>query len=166
MDFVFPPSDMSVSSSFLSVSAPEPGSAQQSVEEKGQEVLQSLRREVSAFLADQQDPVGGIERAAQRVEQVKELTSVWRGTSEEKGRARFVESLARMVEERHRELLREMELQQKQAGRRDGGKGTTTPEETRSRKGNALAVADPAAGGESKLYSSGYGLLQRIRGGL
>jgi hypothetical protein len=34
---------------------------------------------------------------------------VWKGTAEEKARVRFVETLAKLVEDRHRELLREAE---------------------------------------------------------
>ena len=108
MAWTFPPSEVSVSSSFLSVSAPEPGSEQHSTEEKGQEVSKKLRDEIADLLIGG-DPIDGIEAAAKRVEELKELAIVWKGTAEEKGRIRFVENLARMVEDRHRELLREAE---------------------------------------------------------
>lgn len=111
MDFVFPPSELSVSSSFLSVLAPEPGPEQQSSEEKGQQTLKKLRDEISGLLSAGDDPVQGIERAAGRVEELKELASVWKGTAEEKGRNRFIESLAKLVEDRHRELMRDMDHQ-------------------------------------------------------
>ncbi|KAL5594081.1 hypothetical protein BROUX41_001128 [Berkeleyomyces rouxiae] len=109
MEFVFPPSELSVTSSFLSVSAPEPGSDDQSSEERGQQVLKKLRQEISDLLDDKEDPVTGVEKAALRIEQLKDLNTVWKGTAEEKGRAKFIESLAAMVEERHEQLLREAE---------------------------------------------------------
>lgn len=108
MKWTFPPSELSVTSSFLSVSAPEPGSQQHSVEEKGQQVSKQLRDEIADLLIGG-DPVDGIEAAAKRVEELKELAIVWRGTAEERARGKFVESLAKMVEDRHRELLREAE---------------------------------------------------------
>lgn len=148
MDFVFPPSELSVSSSFLSVSAPEPGKDQQSSEEKGQQVLKDLREEISKALAEEEDPVRGIEKAAQRVEELKELSAVWKGTAEEKGRAKFIESLAKIVEDAHRDLMKGMENGKKGAEGRTGGGG-----------GN----------GDGEASSGGYGLisqLQRIRTGL
>ncbi|GKT47011.1 uncharacterized protein ColSpa_07192 [Colletotrichum spaethianum] len=153
MEFVFPPSELSVSSSFLSVSAPEPGAEQHSTEEKGQQVLQKLRDEISQLLTKSEDPVKGIEKAAQRIEELKELNQVWKGTAEEKGRTKFIESLAKMVEDRHRDLMREVD----QASKRDGGDG-------RTRKGSIHADAT-----ENKTYLGGYGLmsqLQKLRNGL
>lgn len=108
MAWTFPPSEVSVTSSFLSVSAPEPGSDSHSTEEKGQEVLKKLRDEIADLLIGD-DPVGCVETAAKRVEELKELAVVWKGTAEDKARIRFVDSLAKMVEDRHRELLREAE---------------------------------------------------------
>lgn len=151
MDFVFPPSEVSVGSSFLSVSAPEPGKGDQSSEEKGQQVLKALREEISKALADEEDPVRGIERAAQRVEELKEMSVVWKGTAEEKGRARFIESLAKMVEDAHKELMKGME-----PGARKSAEGRGSKEGGRD-------------DGEPVAPSGGYGLisqLQRIRTGL
>ncbi|KAG9257429.1 uncharacterized protein F5Z01DRAFT_388505 [Emericellopsis atlantica] len=158
MEFVFPPSELSVSSSFLSVSAPEPGSEQQSSEEKGQQVLAKLRGEIADLLDTPADPVEGIAQAAQRVEELKELTTVWRGTREEKGRMRFIESLAKMVEDKHRELMREMELAAK--------KNEAVAATGRTRKSS---VTRDAAVEEAKVVPGGFGLLnqlQRLRSGL
>ncbi|ORY55084.1 uncharacterized protein BCR38DRAFT_357294 [Pseudomassariella vexata] len=109
MEFVFPPSELSVSSSFLSVSAPDAGSKEHSTEEKGQQVLKRYRDEISELLVKSKDPVDGIEKAARRIEELKELTKVWAGTAEEKGRTKFIDGLAKMVEDRHRDLMREVE---------------------------------------------------------
>ncbi|RDW64905.1 hypothetical protein BP6252_10556 [Coleophoma cylindrospora] len=110
MEWTFPPSEVSVTSSFLSVSAPEPGSDMHSTEEKGQQVSKKLREEIADLLIGD-DPVSGIEAAAKRVEELKNLATVWKGTAEEKARIKFVESLAKMVEDRHRDLLREVEYE-------------------------------------------------------
>ncbi|TGO10342.1 hypothetical protein BTUL_0138g00290 [Botrytis tulipae] len=108
MAWTFPPSEVSVTSSFLSVSAPEPGSEAHSTEEKGQEVSKKLRDEIADLLIGD-DPVAGIEAAAKRVQELKELALVWKGTAEERARSKFVESLAKMVEDRHRDLLKDAE---------------------------------------------------------
>lgn len=158
MEFVFPPSEVSVSSSFLSVSAPDAsGGGDHSTEDKGQQVLQALKDEVARLLDNPQDPIKGIEEAARRIEELKELTVVWKGTAEEKGRSKFIEGLAKMVEDRHRELLREAE----QAGRRDSARSQA--------ESSARAGAEGDAGqAEAKGYGA-YGLisqLQKLRSGL
>lgn len=158
MEFVFPPSELSVSSSFLSVSAPEPGSQQQSSEDKGQQVLKQLRDEVASLLDSSDDPVEGIAAAAQRVEQLKELTMVWKGTAEEKGRNKFIDSLAKMVEDKHRDLMREMEQAAKKEGKMETG---------RSRKSSV--TRDAAVTEDTKIMPGGFGLLnqlQKLRSGL
>ncbi|PON20905.1 hypothetical protein TGAM01_v210190 [Trichoderma gamsii] len=155
MEFTFPPSEVSVSSGFLSVSAPEPGSELQSSEERGQQVLKKLREEISSLLNNKDDPVSGIEKAAERIEKLKELTTVWTGTAEEKGRMKFIESLAKMVEDRHRELLKEMDVKKGEVILVRG-------------EANAGVSAREAVAGE-KALPAGFGLmsqLQKLRGGL
>lgn len=176
MEFVFPPSEISVSSGFLSVSAPDfpdrhQSSAERiSTEDKGQQVLRGLREEIAGLLrgdggggaaASYEDRVRGVESATRRVEEIKTLCSVWRGTAEEKGRQRFVESLARMVEEKHRELVREVESQREK-------------EAQQGRKDDAGARRDQAGSSDATTTESrgplgGYGFMnqwQKIRGGL
>lgn len=150
MDFGFPPSEVSVSSSFLSVSAPEPGSDQQSSEDKGQQVLKKLREEISGMLKEG-DPVTGIERAANRIEELKTLTEVWKGTAEEKGRGKFIESLAKMVEDRHKELMREVDQR-------------TSPS-----KKDPVRTGSPAEEARATPPPGGFGLisqLHKLRSGL
>ncbi|KAL8282236.1 hypothetical protein RB597_009776 [Gaeumannomyces tritici] len=173
MEFVFPPSEVSVSSSFLSVSAPDPGKEAHSTEEKGQQVLKRLRDEISSLLATSDgqghaggaDPTKGIEDAARRIEELKELNKVWRGTAEEKGRAKFIEGLAKLVEDRHRDLLREMD-----AAKRDGAASSSAADGSASGalKKSQAAGGDPSPA-ESRGYGGGYGFisqLQKIRSGL
>ncbi|KAL2155286.1 hypothetical protein VTH82DRAFT_27 [Thermothelomyces myriococcoides] len=170
MEFVFPPSELSVSSSFLSVSAPDAeGGGRHSTEEKGQQVLRKLRDEISGLLSgnDGGDPIKGIEDAARRVQELKELTTVWKGTAEEKGRTKFVDGLAKMVEDRHRELLREVEAQQQQSSSRRDGAGRTQAE-TSGKAAGGVEAADTPGQAETKGYGA-YGLisqLQRLRNGL
>ncbi|RYP09907.1 hypothetical protein DL765_008279 [Monosporascus sp. GIB2] len=157
MEFVFPPSELSVSSSFLSVSAPEPGQEAHSTEEKGQQVLKKLREDISGLLTSGADPIEGIEKAARRIEELKELAVVWKGTAEEKGRAKFIDSLAKLVEDRHKELVREMEQSER---RNTKGDTDTAPRKT--------AVGSDASTTEAKA-PTGYGLIsqwQRLRTGL
>lgn len=156
MDFNFPPSEVSVSSGFLSVSAPAPGTEQQSSEERGQEALRRLREEISDLLHKSKDPVEGIEKAANRVEELKEVSKVWKGTAEERGRNKFIENLAKMVEERHRDLVKEMDQASKK------------PEARKTAKANSGTTA-PSTVEEAKAPPGGFGLisqLQKLRSGL
>ncbi|KAH7397637.1 hypothetical protein BKA64DRAFT_43316 [Cadophora sp. MPI-SDFR-AT-0126] len=146
MAWTFPPSEVSVTSSFLSVSAPEPGSEMHSTEEKGQQVSKQLRDEIADLLIGG-DPVDGIEAAAKRVEELKELAIVWKGTAEERARTKFVDNLAKMVEDRHRDLLREAE------------------QDTRLRQ-RVETLEEEVSSGDTK-PQSGYGFLsqlQKLRG--
>ncbi|KAL4907944.1 hypothetical protein BDW74DRAFT_113925 [Aspergillus multicolor] len=116
MEWPLAPSETSITSSFISVSAPDAGPDSHSREEKGQEVAKKLRGEVNEFL----DGDGGIEAAARRVEALRTLALVWKGTAEEKARARFVEDLAKVVEDRRRAVEARAQNQQ---GSSYGSKG-------------------------------------------
>ncbi|KAL0470680.1 hypothetical protein QR685DRAFT_497476 [Neurospora intermedia] len=187
IDFVFPPSEISAVSSFLSVSAPAPpdsfvsgsGGGPDSVastEEKGQKVLQALRDEISSLLEsnhdknnDDNDPIKGIEEAAKRVGELKELVKVWKGTAEERGRLKFVEGLARMVEERHAALVKDLESGGGGAAARKGGDaaGGRMDAEAALRRvvgGEAEQALSPTSSQiqtESKGLS-GYGLISQL----
>ncbi|KXJ96620.1 hypothetical protein Micbo1qcDRAFT_1898 [Microdochium bolleyi] len=157
MEFVFPPSELSVSSSFLSVSAPEPGAEAHSTEDKGQLVLKALREEISGLITKSSDPVDGLEKATQRIEELKELSNVWKGTAEEKGRAKFVDSLAKMVEDRHKELVKELEQTVRKNDKVESGTS------------QQRMVPDNQAASSDNKGSTGYGLMsqwQRLRTGL
>ncbi|GAB1193329.1 hypothetical protein APSETT444_002532 [Aspergillus pseudonomiae] len=104
MEWPLPPSETSLTSSFISVSAPEPGSEAQSQEEKGQEVAKKLRTEVTELLDSNGGGDEGLEAATRRVEALRGLATVWKGTAEEKARARFVDSLEKMIDDRRRTL--------------------------------------------------------------
>ncbi|KAK4180327.1 hypothetical protein QBC36DRAFT_177915 [Triangularia setosa] len=176
MSFVFPPSETSVSSSFLSVSAPD--SSTLSTEEKGQQVLKELRQEITELLDNKADPIKGIEDAAKRIEELKELCQVWKGTAEERGRQKFVEGLARMVEERHERLVRDMNNnggggngQHKREESIGGNKSESVVrrEEDKGDGGNDKGSGGQGASGGGGGGYGGYGLisqLQKLRGGI
>ncbi|KAI9369724.1 hypothetical protein BJX61DRAFT_132894 [Aspergillus egyptiacus] len=103
MEWPLPPSETSLASSFISVSAPDTGPDSHSREEKGQEVAKKLRAEITGLL-DSEPGLGGVEAATRRVEELRVLAMVWKGTAEEKARSRFVEGLAKVVEERRRAI--------------------------------------------------------------
>lgn len=104
MEWPLPPSEISFSSSFISVSGPEMGADGHDQEEKGQEIMKKLRTEISELLESEGGGRAGYEAALRRVEALRILASVWKGSAEEKARIRFVDSLARIVEERRRVL--------------------------------------------------------------
>ncbi|KAL2116732.1 hypothetical protein VTJ04DRAFT_8900 [Mycothermus thermophilus] len=218
MSFSFPPSEVSVTSSFLSVSAPahpdpnnpnnndtDPATSstttttttnQKSLEEKGQETLQSLRDEIAALLqpppgssssngSASEQAIKGVEDAAKRVAELKDLALIWKGTAEEKGRLKFVDSLARMVEDRHRELVREiqqaeqqqqqlLEQEKEQERRQQRGRGGSVSSGAKAGAAATAAGAGDAADGQQREERGGYGgaaygllsQLQKLRGGL
>ncbi|RAH72885.1 uncharacterized protein BO66DRAFT_249463 [Aspergillus aculeatinus CBS 121060] len=104
MEWPIPPSETSLASSFISVSAPEAGPENQSREEKGQEAARRLRAEVTGLLESNGGGLEGVEAASRRVEALRTLALVWKGTAEEKARTRAVDSLAKIVEDRRRAL--------------------------------------------------------------
>ncbi|KAJ5240088.1 hypothetical protein N7468_004707 [Penicillium chermesinum] len=104
MEWPLPPSETSFSSSFISVSGPEIGIEGSDQEEKGQQVMKKLRTEVIELLDSNGGGRAGLEAASQRVETLRNLATVWRGTAEDKARQRFVDNLGRLVDERRRTL--------------------------------------------------------------
>lgn len=104
MEWPLPPSEISFSSSFISVSGPDVSADGHSREEKGQEIMNKLRNEVSELLDSEGGGHAGLDAASRRVEEMWALVTVWKGSAEEKARNRFVDSLAKMVDERRRAL--------------------------------------------------------------
>ncbi|CAK7262541.1 hypothetical protein SEPCBS119000_000012 [Sporothrix epigloea] len=190
MEFIMPPSAISVTSSFLSVSGPDqesgkgpgggssgPGGQRDatsttSMEEKGQKVLRSLRDEVARLLEGASTENSDIEAASIRVETLRTLCRVWAGTAEEKARSRFVESLQKMVEDRQKELDRERERldrQQSDNSKRESGDGTTVGSASSASQPDASSSASSSAGASRGYAAAGYGFisqLQKIRSGL
>lgn len=103
MQWPIAPSELSVASSLISVSAPDAGEDVRSREEKGKAYAEKLRNEINDMLDSGRD-MSGLEAAAVRIEQLRQLTEVWKGTSEEKARLKLVESLQKPVEEKQKSL--------------------------------------------------------------
>lgn len=104
MEWVMPPSEMTFTSSFISVSAPDPTSESQSQEEKGQEVSKRIKDEIQTLLNSSSDPSEGIMRVRKRIEELQELAMVWNGTMEEKPRQRLIDGLIKTVGDKERSL--------------------------------------------------------------
>ncbi|KAJ5360881.1 hypothetical protein N7517_010072 [Penicillium concentricum] len=104
MSWPLPPSEISFSSSFISVSGPDLGPEGQDREEKGQEMMKKLRAEVTGLLDSEGGGYAGLDAANRRVEALRTLATVWNTSAEEKARNRFVDSLANIVEDRRRIL--------------------------------------------------------------
>ena len=131
MSWPLPPSlttsTLSLPTSLISVSAPDPA-ASPSQEDKGQEAARKFRDEISNLLHS--DPSGtGIEKARLRVEELRDVATVWKGTAEERARVKFVDGLAKMVDEE------DAKRQQQQESSRQAGNARS-----------ALAASQPRAG--------------------
>ncbi|OJD31284.1 uncharacterized protein BKCO1_5000019 [Diplodia corticola] len=101
MQWTLPPSEVSLASSLISVSAPEPGSDSHSREEKGREFAEKLRNEVAELVTGTDE---GYEAAQARIQALRDLSQVWKDTAEEKARTRFIDGLVKLAEDRHRQL--------------------------------------------------------------
>ncbi|KAJ9193668.1 hypothetical protein DTO164E3_7760 [Paecilomyces variotii] len=116
MEWPLPPSELSIASSFISVSAPEPpGWESHSQEEKGQEIARKLRAEITELLDSDGGGEAGLEAARKRVETMRELATVWKGSVEERARNRFVDGLENMVDDRRRVLERQLKERERRS---------------------------------------------------
>ncbi|KGO42562.1 hypothetical protein PEXP_024330 [Penicillium expansum] len=132
MSWPLPPSEISFSSSFISVSGPDLGPEGQDREEKGQEMMKKLRTEVTQLLDSEGGGYAGLNAANRRVEALRNLATVWNTSAEEKARNRFVDSLANIVEDRRRTL-------DQQADQNQRGQSKSRPEARRDSDSGAPA---------------------------
>ncbi|KAJ5155026.1 uncharacterized protein N7500_010465 [Penicillium coprophilum] len=126
MSWPLPPSEISFSSSFISVSGPDLGPEGQDREEKGQEIMKKFRAEVTDLLDSEGGGYAGVDAANRRVEALRTLATVWNTSAEEKARNRFVDSLANIVEDRRRALDQDQNRGQSKSrseARRDSDSG-------------------------------------------
>lgn len=132
------PSELSMASSIISVSAPGNEDDARNREEKGKAYMDKLRGEINDLLT-----AGEVAAAEQRIEQMRKLAEVWKGTAEEKARIKLVESLQKLVEERQRML-------------QPGGK---------SGQGGRRPTPSPSRGGDLRYgdREGGYGFLQNLK---
>lgn len=142
LSFPFPPSLLtSTTSSLISVNPPKPDP---DLERKGQNALSRLRQEVMDLLADAEGRGGGVERAKSRVQELREICMIWKGTGEEKARLKWVDGLEDMVDD---------EFQKREEATRKAGPG-----KQEQRRENSTARNPKDAGG------GGPGFLSRLRG--
>ena len=104
MKWPLPPSDQSIANSLVSVSAPELGIQSTDEDDKAREAARVIRAEIQELLDSEGGGQLGLNAATKRVEEYRELATIWKGTTEEKPRARSVETLAKLVEDRRRAL--------------------------------------------------------------
>lgn len=116
MHWTLPPSEVSLTSSLISVSGPDPSSDTQALEKRGKEFASSLRSEISDLITGSDDTQTGVEAATVRIQALRNLAGIWKGTAEEKARFKFVDGLVKLAEEKQRE--RENAWNQQQRGGR------------------------------------------------
>ncbi|KAI8935087.1 hypothetical protein NX059_007682 [Plenodomus lindquistii] len=124
MHWTIPPSEVSLGASLISVSAPEAGTDGASREQKGKEFAASLRSEIADLITG--DAENGVDLANTRIQALRDLAKVWKGTAEEKARIKFIDSLVKITEDKQRELEREREKERsrEQAQQRPGRSGS------------------------------------------
>jgi hypothetical protein len=115
MHWTIPPSDVSLGSSLISVSAPEPGSDNASLEQRGKEFASALRSEIADLITG--DPEEGPAKAEARIQALRDLAVVWKGTAEEKARGKFVEGLIKVAEDKQKEIEKERDRTKSRSGR-------------------------------------------------
>ncbi|KAF4554433.1 Hypothetical protein D9617_4g001870 [Elsinoe fawcettii] len=108
MDWPVAPSELS--SSLISVTAPNvTPEEQRHREEKGKEATQRLRDDVINLLEGGRSAEEGIAAANERINDLRRLALVWKGTAEDKYRTRFVDGLAKLVEDEQKKLAKRSE---------------------------------------------------------
>jgi len=96
----WPVAPSEVTSSFISISGPEVTAEESRNRElKGKEAAKRLETEVSDLLKTSASAEEAVALALQRVEELRKLCAVWKGTAEEKSRERLVDDLDQLVED-------------------------------------------------------------------
>ena len=135
LSFTLPPSLLATTaSSLISVAPPQ---TDPDAEAKGQASLSQLRGEVTDLLQAEE-----LEKAKKRVAELRDVCVIWKGTSEERARAKWVDALDGLIEE---DVQRRQELD-----RRKGG--SAVPRQEQSTPKSSVEAG-----------SSGPGFLRRLR---
>lgn len=167
MEWTLPPSEVSLTASFISVSAPEPGPESHSREEKGREYTKNLRAQITELLDSDGGREAGLEAADKRVHALRLLADVWKGTAEEKARHKLVDGLAKIVEERRRVLDNQSRERERRGQQQHGTPADQSPRRATSRKGRPSSVDQQNREERSTNGDSGPGglfrNLQRLR---
>lgn len=104
MEWPMPPSELSVTSSLISVSGPDLGPESHSREEKGRDAARRFRTEIFELFDSEGGGLVGVDKAGERLESLRSLAGVWKGTAEEKARNKFIDGLTKLVEDKRRTL--------------------------------------------------------------
>ncbi|MCJ1480596.1 hypothetical protein MMC06_000751 [Schaereria dolodes] len=161
LSWPLPPS--ALSSSLISVSSSSsssPAQSQQSLEEKGLAASRTLRDSVTDLLSRGDDE--GLVAAEARVEELRDLVGVWKGTAEEKARVKFVEGLAKMVQDRRREREQQVRHEEGRVGLLGGGGTEVGKGRSSGEVGRTQSQSRGAAGGAGP-ESSGPGFLRNLQ---
>ena len=142
------PSDL-VTSSFISVSAPSAGGPEETRdrEEKAKEHAQKMREEITQLLQSAVSAEEGITAAIKRVDELRDLAVIWKGTAEEKARARQIDSLEKIIEDEQKALARKA----------DAKKRTASPVAVDYRHNS------PSEATRASNQGSGYGFMNNLR---
>ena len=135
LSWPFPPSMTGPSSSLVTISSP-PDPA---LEAKGQAACERLRQEILELLSaaeTDEDGRDGVERAKERMRELKECLGIWKGTVEEKGRAKFLDSLDELIQQ-------EEQKRDRAKGRKRGEEATKSLEEINHQ--GSKASGDPGS---------------------
>ncbi|KAF2227593.1 hypothetical protein BDZ85DRAFT_254552 [Elsinoe ampelina] len=108
MEWPVPPSELS--SSLISVTAPNiTPEEQRNREEKGKEAAQRLRENIVNLLETGRTQEEGVAVASERINDLRRLAIVWKGTAEERYRNRFIDGLAKLVEDEQKKIAKRSE---------------------------------------------------------
>jgi hypothetical protein len=99
-----PPSEVSGANVLISVSAPELGIQSTEEDDKAREATKKIRSEIQDLLDADGGGSRGLEAATKKVEDYRQLATLWKGTNEERARNRFVDGLAKLADDRRRNL--------------------------------------------------------------
>lgn len=144
-----PPSDVSMASTLISVSAPELGVTSTAEDDKARATIRAYREQILDLLNSEGEGFAGLEAAQHRVQQFQNLALIWRGTAEEKARNRVVEGFAKIVDDRRRAL--EVQTQQRRS-HIDSARSSAQP----SRTGTPSLPTGGLLGGLRKLRDEIY----------
>ena len=135
-----PPSLLTTTaSSLVSIQSPN---ADPEAESKGQAALAKLKGEVVDLLR-----AGEMEKARERVQDLRKVCLVWKGTSEERARGKWVDGLEQLVDS----------AEEERRGGRDSGVGDRRAAVKQEEKRERSTAGRPADGG------GGGGFLRRLR---
>lgn len=106
-------------SSFISVQPPTQGATATTEQADGRDFAASLRSEITDLVSNSEDGAAGIAAAAERIQTLRDLAQVWKGTAEYDKRIKLVDELEKLAKEKSNVWnMRQQQQQQKAAGGR------------------------------------------------